>query len=530
MKPRAFGLWPLVVVLLVACGGSNDEAPPAPAPAPQPPPVTPGVPIPPGQIEHAIGQLDRLGNDILARTQVPGMAVAVVHQGQLAYLRGFGVREVGQPAPVDADTVFQLASLSKPVGATVVARQVAQQQVRWDTPMTEALPGFALADPGITQQLTVGDLYAHRSGLPDHAGDDLEDIGYDRDTILQRLRYLALAPFRDTYAYTNFGLTAAAQGVARQSGTDWATLSERNLYRPLGMDHTSSRFADYLARPNRAVPHMWIDGRYQALAQRDPDAQSPAGGASSTARDMARWMQLILAEGRHQGQPWITAEALLPAITPQVVSDRPNRPDARAGTYGFGFGVGVQPSGRTVLSHSGAFLLGAATTVMMLPSADVGIVVLTNAQPRGAPEALAQTFLDLVQFGAPQRDWLSAYANVLAPMMRPFGRYAEATPPPAPQPSAALATLVGTYHNPYVGAAGVSLTGDTLWLTLGPAGLRWPLRHWDGNTFVYALANENAPPGSLAAVTFGADAGGRITTVDLEVFEAAGQARLVRQP
>ena len=216
--------------VLAACG-SSDDANTDPGPAP----------VPDKQINDAIAQLDTLSARLMASTGVPGMAVAVVRGSQTVYAKGFGVRSLNAPAPVDADTVFQLASVSKGVGATVVATQVEKGNVSWDTPVRAHLPWFTLSDPAVSEAVTVADLYSHRSGLPDHAGDLLEDMGYDQRQVLERLRYLKLEPFRKTYLYTNFGLTAAAESVAVASGVDWATLSETAIYRPLGMTSTSSR-------------------------------------------------------------------------------------------------------------------------------------------------------------------------------------------------------------------------------------------------------------------------------------------------
>src|ERR1700691_6066312 len=200
------------------------------------------------------------GRAILERSGIPGLAVAVVRDGQTVYAKGFGLRRIGERQPVDADTVFQIASLSKSIGATVVAHQVGAGVVKWNTPLVTYLPWFELNDPWITKHVTIGDMYAHRSCLPDHAGDDLEELGYDRRQILQRLRFAPLHAFRDEYAYTNFGLTAAAEAVAVASTRDWATLSEEVLYRPLGMSATSSRYADYAARDNRGLLHVRTAG------------------------------------------------------------------------------------------------------------------------------------------------------------------------------------------------------------------------------------------------------------------------------
>src|SRR5690606_3478733 len=153
------------------------------------------------------------------------------------------------------------------------------------------------------------------------------------------------------------------------------------------------------------VTHVKVNGSYVHGQERDPDAQSPAGGVSSSVNDMARWLSFLLAGGSYGGRQIVDPAALLPAISPQMISGAPANPDERAGFYGYGFNVSTSASGRTVLSHSGAFALGAATSFTAIPSANVAIVVLTNASPSGVPEAVAAQFSDLVQFGSVQQDW-----------------------------------------------------------------------------------------------------------------------------
>src|SRR5690606_32720124 len=227
------------------------------------------------------------------------------------------VRQLGEPEPVDANTVFQLASVSKSVGATVVAAQIGKGLISWESPVVQQLPWFSLQDPASTAQVTVGDLYSHQSGWPAHAGDELEAVGYDRRQVLERLHLLPSAPLRTRYAYTNFGLTAAAEAVAAASGTDWEGLSEQVIYQPLGMNATSSRYSDFMSRANRAHPHIRLNGSFQLGVQRQPDAQSPAGGVSSSVQDMAKWMSLVLHDGKYEGKQLIPREALSPALKAQ---------------------------------------------------------------------------------------------------------------------------------------------------------------------------------------------------------------------
>ena len=270
------------------------------------------------------------------------MAVAVVHGGKVVYARGFGVREVGKPEKIDPDTVFQLASVSKSIGSTCVAKAVTDGVVKWTDPVTKYLPDFKLFDPEVTKMVTIGDFYAHRSGLPGAVGDDLEGLGFDRAAILSKLDLFPLSPFRISYHYTNFGMTVGGAAVAAAAGTSWEKLCAKDLYQPLQMTSTSSSYADYLARKDRATIHARVgDHDFEPKYIRDADAQSPAGGVSSSVNDLSKWLLMNLASGRVGNKQLIDPAALLAAHTPQVVSRPPETPDSRSAFYGYGFNVDV---------------------------------------------------------------------------------------------------------------------------------------------------------------------------------------------
>ena len=369
--------------------------------------------VTPQRIQRAVAALDSITRNIQRKTGVPGIAIAVVHNDKVVYLKGFGVRKAGTSQRVDADTVFELASVSKPVGAAVIAGAVGRGVVKWTDPLQKYIPGFALSDPYVSRTVTIADMYAHRSGLPDHAGDLLEDLGYNRAAIIKRLAFEPLDPFRITYHYTNFGLTAAAQAVANAAHTTWQKLSHDMLYAPLGMTSTSSRFLDYANSANKAILHVRVGDTWIAKYTRDADAQSPAGGVSSSARDMAQWMRFELANGKYNGKQVVSEAALLVTRNPNLMLAPLSSPVSRATFYGLGINVAYDPASRLRLTHSGAFGSGAATVIHLLPSENLGIVVLTNGTPIGAPEAIAASFLDLAEFGKPERDWLAAYAPLL---------------------------------------------------------------------------------------------------------------------
>lgn len=446
----------------------------------------------------------------MKRTGVPGVAVAVVHDGKVVHLQGYGVRKAGEKAVVDADTVFQLASVSKPIASTVVSGAVGTEG--WTAPVSPNLPDFRLKDPWVTTHVTAADLFAHHSGLPDHAGDLLEDLGYDRAYILSHLRYEPLAPFRASYAYTNFGLTAAAQAVADEQGVSWEKLAADTLYEPAGMNSTSSRFEDFEKAADRAYGHVKADGAWKPRYVRDPDAQSPAGGVSSTARDMATWLRLQLANGKLDGRQIIDADALERTHWPESVAAPPRAPAGRTGFYGLGWNVSYDDEGRLRLSHTGAFAQGAHTNVTMLPGEQLGIVVLTNAAPVGVADAVALDFFDIAQTGEVSRDWIplvDAVYRQQADEARSETDYAQ--PPSAASPARAADTYTGVYDNAYYGRAEVVVGADgVLTLRLGPEPRSFPLTHYDGDTFSFETTGENAV--GRTGVTFTPD--GKSFTVE----------------
>ncbi|MBF6621333.1 MAG: serine hydrolase [Patulibacter sp.] len=504
----------LIAAVVAALPTPGALAAPAAAQQPGNPATVSAVPVPPERIAAAIAQLDVLAPTLLARSGVPGMAVAVVHRDRVVYAKGFGVRSTRTGTPVDPATVFPLASVSKPVGATVIARAVTQRRVAWDDRVQPLLPWFRLRDPYVTRNVTIADLYGHRSGLPAHAGDLLEDLGYDREQVLRRLRLMPLAPFRTEHRYTNFGLTAAAEAVATKLDTSWEALSERTLYRPLGMTSTSSRFRDYRRRANRAELHMPTAKGWQPLQRRDADEQSPAGGVSSNVSDMAQWMRLQLGDGVYAGKRLVSADALAEMRAPHSMSGVPSSPDARPSFYGLGIGVGVDSTARVRFSHSGGFLLGAGTNVQLLPSEDLGIVVLTNGQPRGLAEALTESFLEMAELGTISRDWLAAYGGAMAPIFANPSVLSGRTRPASPAAPKRLAAYAGSYRSAYYGTATVRASGKDLILRLGPDRMRFRLNHWSGNRWTYHPPGENGTGISLLTFRFGRGSDARSMTIE----------------
>lgn len=474
-------------------------------------------------LSSAIDAAEKTATKIVADNVVPGLAISIVHNDKLVFAKGFGLRQVDAADKVDENTVFQLASCSKPLASTVVAALVGEGKITWDSKISDLDSSFEMNDPWVSREITIRDMFCHRSGLPDHAGDVLEDLGYDREQILYRLRFLQSdSSFRSAYAYTNFGLTEAAVAAAKANKLSWEESSEQKLYKPLGMLSTSSRYADFIGRQNKALGHVLVNGKWVQKYKRQPDAQSPAGGASSSVSDMAKWMIMQIASGKYEGKEIVSSSALEETHQPQMkthFSPLNGLPEF----YGLGFNVSYDESGRLRLSHSGAFSMGAATTVVMIPSEKLGICVLTNAYPIGVAESIAAIFTDIALHGKTTQNWLPLFRSIFSDPST-FGVSENKTYDKPKQTEVAAHSddaYIGKYENEFYGELQIVKTGSGLSMIIGPKKMTFPLKQFDRDIFTYQIESEDLS--GLSGLRFDVDANGKAAQVLVENLNQNGQ-------
>jgi hypothetical protein len=356
----------------------------------------------------------------------------------------------------------------------------------------------------------------------------LEDLGYDRAQVLHRLRYQRPdSSFRSHYAYTNFGLTEAAVAACKARGMQWEEAAVSRLFKPLGMSSSSARFSDFMARPNHALSHVMRNGAWTHVETRQPDAQSPAGGVSSSVNDLAKWMRLRLAHGMFGGKQLVQAEALDETDHPGMLtgfsptSHLPN-------WYGLGMNVSYDEQGRLHLGHSGAFALGNATCIAMVPSEQLGIIVLTNTYPVGVAEAMTLTFMDDALNGKQTQDWVAMLKKVFAnPATLGLDKMFDYTKAPdVVAPAAPLAAYLGTYTNDLYGDAYVVQDREGLSILLGPVRTKYALKHYSRDTFTYLPPGENSAGASGVTFTLGPD--GSAQSLLVENLNEQGQGSFSR--
>ena len=459
--------------------------------------------------------------------EVPGIAVAIVKDGEVVAARGYGVRKLGESAPVDANTIFGIASNTKAFTSAALAMLVDEGKIRWDDPVINHLPQLHLHDPYVTRELTVRDALSHRSGLGLGAGDLLywPDTTFTRDEVVARARFIQPASsFRSRYAYSNLMFVIAGQIIPAVTGKSWDDFVRERILTPLGM--TSTRLSSVGLRPedNAAYPHSrgWrLRGTLRPVPMQRNDVWAAAAGIQTSVNDLSKWIIVQLNEGkieqnrllfseRQQREMWAATTVVpisnviepLRAVTPNFSS------------YGLGWAV-RDYRGRRIISHGGG-LTGMVTTVQLVPEENLGIVVLTNQEESGAFSSVLYHILDYY-LGAPYTDWISAYEAARSDKLH-RAETAEKTLSDAravhSRPTLKLARYAARYRDPWYGEVSIKLekSGLVLYFEHTPGTIA-DLEHWQYDTF-RAVFRDNTVPDAFVTFFIGAD--GKIGSVKME--------------
>ncbi|MDQ3803759.1 MAG: serine hydrolase [Acidobacteriota bacterium] len=484
------------------------------------------APAAPAQaLDERLKEIDEYAAKAGRDWNVPGFAVAVVKDDQVVFAKGYGVRQLGRPEPVDADTLFAIASNTKAFTAAALAVLVDEGKLRWDDPATKHLPGFQLYDPFVTRELTVRDLLSHRSGLATFGGDLLWfESTYPRAEIIRRVRYLKpTSSFRSAYGYQNILFLAAGEIVPAVTGKSWDDFVRERFFAPLRMARTTTSHKQLLDAPNVAAPHNELDGKIRVIRYDNVDNAGGAAAINSSVSDMAQWLRLQLGRGTFEGRRIFSAERSREMWTPHTVvsgiSEAAERfnPTTHFNLYGLGWSLNDY-QGRKVVSHGGG-LDGMISRVAMMPEENLGLVVLTNGETP-LPTVLSNKIFDTF-LGVPKRDWSADYlARAQANRERAAAeaQKVEAARVPGTKPSLALPAYAGTYTGQMFGDARVSEEGGRLVVRLVPSpNFVGDLEHWHFDTFRIKWREGIVYPFPRGFVTFTLGPQGKVDEMKIDV-------------
>jgi CubicO group peptidase (beta-lactamase class C family) len=455
---------------------------------------------------------------------VPGMAVAVVKDGKILVAKGYGVRKLGEPTPVDEFTLFGIGSNTKAFTTAALATLVDEGKLSWDDPVYQRLPGFVMYDPYVSHEMTIRDLLSHRSGMGLGEGDLLfwPHTTYSRADIIYRLRFMKpQSSFRSHYAYDNLLYMTAGQIIPAITGTSWDDYVRQRIFAPLGMSHSNLSLTAYRPGDDYAFPHSSMGGKLQAIPFEDLDNAGPAGAINSCAADMAKWVQLQLNRGKYldregrlfseqrSGEMW-SGQTILPIGQPPAPLAGLKSNFAQ---YALGWGL-RDYHGRKLVGHTGG-VAGFVSRVMLVPEENLGVVVLTNAEEGGAFDSILYHVLDYY-FHLPATDWIAAFKAVKDQDEKEAAqtiKKAEGARAANSNPSLALEKYAGVYNDAWYGPITISMEGGNLVISFDHTpGMIGDLQHWQYDTF---KAHWRVHTIEDAFVTFSLNADGTIDSAKM---------------
>jgi CubicO group peptidase (beta-lactamase class C family) len=395
----------------------------------------------------------------MADGRVPGLALAIVRNDSVIYIKGYGVKKVGTTDAVDENTLFEIGSTTKTFTSTLVGIMQTDGKLRFDDKISVHLPDFRMYDPYASAEVTVRDALSHRSGL---ARGELMWLasGLSRTEIIRRLRFQPPATsFRSAYAYNNPMILVAGEVAAKAGGSTWENLVQQRIFTPLGMARSQAVIRDFSGVANAATPHADAPSGAYAQAHEILDNIGPAGSINSTARDMAQWVRFQMGDGTFNGKRIISTAALREIHTAQTLmgagGGRGGADIARPNAYGLGFFVGDFRN--NVYWNHGGNTVGMTAAFGMLPAEKIGAVVLTNLDHTNVAGAVLTYVLER---------HLKIPVQTVAQTGRGGGGGAagrgNAPPRVSSTPALALEAYVGTYADSLFGEVTVSSEGGKL--------------------------------------------------------------------
>ncbi|MDB6164468.1 MAG: beta-lactamase family protein [Xanthomonadaceae bacterium] len=342
-----------------------------------------------------VQRFETMAQALVADQRVPGLALAIVKDGRILSARGYGITDVRAAEPVDAHTVFRLASLSKSFAGTVTGLLVSQGALRWDSKVTDYIPGFRLSDPTAAREVTVADVLSQRVGLTHNTYDRDLEANVDYRSLVQKLAYAPMAcrPGQ-CYGYQNIAFALIGDVLFAATGKFYGETLASHIFKPLGMNDASTGLEGIESSPRWAKPHVRGGGGWVSLMPKPAYYEvMPAAGVNASISDMAQW---LIAQTGHR--PDVLPESLLATLHAPVI-DTPSElrgsswRGERLNAAGYALGWRVYDyAGHRVVFHGGA-VQGYRGVVALVPESDLGIAILWNSES-SLPSGLMPTILD----------------------------------------------------------------------------------------------------------------------------------------
>ena len=449
-------------------------------------------------------QIDALVQRSMTTFDVPGMAVAVIKDNKIVHMKGYGVRSLNTHQPVDENTLFGIASISKAFTAAALGILMDEGKLTWDDKVIDYIPEFRLYNSYVTEEFTIRDLLTHRSGLGLGAGDLMffpDSSDFTVKDVIRNFRYLKpVSSFRTKYDYDNLLYIVAGEVIERVSGKSWPAFVEERIMKPLQMTHSAGVYQRLPNKTNVIDAHAPVNGKMQVISRFSIGPGVAAGGINSSVADMSKWVTTQLNRGKYgennskqlfsekvHADMW-SAQTILP------VSPTPFPPyNTHFAAYGLGWGLS-DVKGNKQVTHTGG-LPGNVTQITLFPELQLGILVFTNQQSGAAFSCVTYTIKD-GYLGLPPTDWVSKYKENVKKGQDEADKITREVSESIDKAQKTNSTKVdftpylGTYRDRWFGdivlsqQAGASSSGKGLFRSLRSPKLVGDVFHYKDNTFI----------------------------------------------
>ena len=336
---------------------------------------------------------------------IPGLAITIVKDGKIVFVKGYGVKEVGKPEKVDANTLFIIASNSKLFTGTSLALAEYEKKLSLDDKVTSHIPWFRLYDSTSTKLATVKDMLCHRLGTKTFQGDfTFWNSNLPKDSIIWKMRLLKPeGEFRQNYGYCNAGFLVAGEILQKTTGSTWEQFVQSRILNPVGMTNTYMNTAGMGNRKNVAVPYSNSFGPLSKLPYDEIDNLGPATSMVSCVNDLSKWLMFQLDSGKINNQSVIPWQVLQKTRDGNILTGTRKSPYYPTHFRAYGLGEYMTDyNGRQVYWHTGG-AFGFVTNVCFIPEEKLGISILTNNDNQNFFEALRYQIMD-AYLGVPYVD------------------------------------------------------------------------------------------------------------------------------
>jgi CubicO group peptidase (beta-lactamase class C family) len=469
-------------------------------------------------------ELDALAGEAMAEWKVPGVAIAVVQNGEIPLLKAYGQRDAEAGSATTPQTPFTICSITKTFTAAGLAMLVDEGRLDWTKPARDYVPEFRLHDAIATDRITVRDLLSHHTGLPRHdwiwmPGD------LSRAEMLAAMRYIE--PSRDvrtSFQYSNLGYNAASIVAERISGLSWEDFTRTRIADRLNMPMTFTAEA-LKAADDAATPYV-IHQDQRQRAKHWPIRATAAGAINTSVAAIANWMKLLLSEGEFEGERLLSTALVREMQAPRVHAAAPEFEFGHS-HYGLGFGSTTY-RGERIVGHSGGWI-GWSTLMRLVPDRNLGVAVFCNLGGAPVPAILINHVVDRV-CGKEPVPWLDRLRDLrrkaLAQEATDEHTQQAARKPNAP-PGHDLSDYAGSYEHPAYGRMIITRTGDHL--------------HWAYRTFSAVLAHRHYETfevprlpcelnPDLLAISFATDRDGNVASLSAQLEPMVADIVFIRVP